>query len=398
MKYYIPKYYLAKLEKLVKSLQKKTNVKFEIFEDDCKVETFVDHSTPEHKKYRYLTIAIELEVNYKVGDYEIVAELEHTGNGNIIRQINFEYEVPTLYRTTDCYCEHCQTKRKRNNTFLLVDKQHNFKQVGKTCLNDYTGIDTLSIVEKVSSISFLLQSEYLELDEDFKEYLRSSAPSYEPLDYMANLFYQIILNDGYSKNANDPFKDLDSYKYRKDLEDKVSEILNVVNTDWYNDNSNYCYNVKVVVGLNYIEYKHWRLLISYINSAMTYLGNQFELNNNYLGNVGDKVEFEVRSVKLLYTKRVEIRFNQYATTGVYRIITTNNQIVIWNSSNDIPDNVKVIKGTIKSLNEYKGEKQTVITRGKIVEVNQPKVVEPKKEERTYCKAIEQAQLAVWLDL
>lgn len=388
MKYYVPKYYLGKLEKLVKALQKKTNVKFEYDENDAKIEKFVDHSTPEYKEYRYLAIGVELEIDYKVGDYELVAELEHTGNGNIIRQINFEIEVPKTYRSVPCQCEHCKTNRKRNNTFLLVDKQHNFKQVGKNCLNEYTGIDTLSIINKVSALGFLLQEDMLELDDEFKQWLTHSAPSYEPIDYMANLFYQIILKNGYSKVS--PFEDLNNLQYCDELQPKVEEILNVVNTDWYNDDNDYCYNVKIVLGLEYVEPKHWKILLSYINSAMLYLQKQEQkklelqgLTNEYLGNVGDRIEFEVKAIKLLYT-----RYTNYSYRGeenyVYRILTTTNNVVIWTTQlslikNSAPDCFMCqqkpftkIKATIKDLKEYKGEKQTIITRGKCNQVELPK--------------------------
>ena len=390
MKYYIPKIYLSKLEKIVKSLQKKTDVKFEYDEDDIKIETFVDHTTPAHQEYKYLTIGVELEVNYKVGDYELVAELEHTVAGNIIRQINFEHSVPEMYRTTDCYCEHCQTKRKRNNTFLLVDKNNNFKQVGKSCLNDYTGVDTISIIEKVNSLSFLLNKSFLGLDEEFMNYLRTSAPKYEPLDYMANLFYQIIQKDGYSKERPNPFANLEDYKYNKDLDDKVEKILDIVNTEWYNDASDYCHNVKVMLKLGHIERKHWKLLLSYINSAMFYIQKQEQrelekqgLTNEYLGNVGDKVEFEVKDIKILYTKHTNYSYRG-EESYVYRILTTNNNIVIWNTQlalikNENPDCFQCngtpftkIKATIKTLSDYKGEKQTVVTRGKTNVVELPK--------------------------
>lgn len=396
MKYYITKYHLEKLEKLVKALQKKTNVTFEVFENDTKVEEFVDHSQPDQPVYRYLTIAVELEINYKVGDYELVAELEHTGAGNIIRQINKDIQVPTTYRNVPCRCEHCNTLRKRNNTFLLVDKNNNFKQVGKNCLNEYTGIDTVSIINKVSSISFLL-SEDLEYDVEFMEWLRSNnAPTYDPLDYMANIMYQIILEDGYSKESTDPFKHIREYNYRKELQPKVEEILNVVNTDWYKDENDYCHNVKVVLSLDYIEPKHWRILLSYINSAMNYLQRQQQkklelegLNNDYLGNVGDKVEFEIQTMKLLYTRETYYTWRG-EISYVYRIVTTTNQVVIWKTSTSVDcDNMlltdastfKGLKGTIKELNEYKGEKQTVITRGKptMITTHEQRVKEHKEQ-------------------
>ena len=393
MKYYIPKYHLEKLESLVKSLRKKTNVKFEVFEDDVKIEKYVDYSQPDCPEYRYLTIAVELEIDYKVGDYEVVAELEHTGSSNIIRQINTNIEVPKSYRNVPCRCEHCNTTRKRNNTFLLLDKNNNFKQVGKNCLNDYTGIDTLSILKKVSSINFLLQQG---VDDEFREYLVNVAPKFEPIYYVANLMYQLVLEKGYSKDNQDTFIDLDGYKYREELQPKVDELLNVVNTDWYNDNSNYCYNVKTMLSLEYVERRHWRMLVSYINSAMNYLQKQEQkklelegLKNEYLGQVGDKVEFEIQSMRLLYTRETNYSWRG-ETSYVYRIVTTNNQVVIWKTSTSVDcDNMMLIdasifkglKGTIKELNEYKGEKQTVITRGKPTGVitHEQRVEEHRKE-------------------
>ena len=393
MKYYIATYYRAKLEKLINALRKKTTVKYEVFNDDYKIQTCTDGKN----EYRYMTFGVDIEVDYKVGNYELVAELEHTGNGNIIRQINFDIEVPKSYRKVSCQCEHCKTNRQRKNTFLLVDKDNNFKQVGKTCLNDYTGIDTLYIVNKVSSLHFLTSGQ---VDDEFLEFLKSnSAPKYEPLEVMANIFYQIVLENGYKKDDNNPFYNVNDYKYRDDLEDKVEQLLNVVNTDWYNDDSSYCYNVKVMLGLGYVEFRHWKLLLSYINSAMLYLQKQLAkelerqgLNNDYLGNVGDKIEFEVKSVKLLYTK-----YTNYSWRGeesyVYRILTTTNNVVIWNTQLALNENTNFfecnsvpftkIKATIKKLDEYKGEKQTVITRGKCNQVEFPK--NPvKKVELTNC--------------
>lgn len=372
MKYYVPKYYLDKLDKLVKALQKKTNVKYEVFEDDVKLETFVDHTTPAHRVYRYLVVGVELEIDYKVGDYELVAELEHSKNGNIIRQINLDIEVPKVYRDAPCRCEHCQTTRKRNNTFLLIDKDHNFKQVGKKCLNEYTGIDTLSIINKVSALGFLLQEDIADRDDEFRQWLISSAPNYDPLDYMANIMYQIILENGYSKDNHKIFENIREYQYRDDLQPKVEEILNVINTDWYNDDNDYCYNVKIILGLSYIEPKHWRLLLSYINSALNYLQKQEQkklelegLNNEYLGQVGDKITFDIKNIKVLY--KVSTNYSYRGETSfVYRILTTTNNIVIWKTSTylDVSDSKvwNLAKATIKKLNEYKGEKQTVVTR------------------------------------
>ena len=84
MRFYIPKFNLDKLEKLVKKLSKKTDINFEVF-DDTERQTSV---TIDGVKYPYTEIEVELDLDYKVGEYELVAQLEHTPNGNIIRKIN----------------------------------------------------------------------------------------------------------------------------------------------------------------------------------------------------------------------------------------------------------------------------------------------------------------------
>ena len=393
MKYYIPKYYLDKLNRIVKSLAKKTSVVYEVHEDDTKLESAQVFVQDEYtgavvmRNFNYVVVGVDLEINYKVGNYELVAELEHTGSGNIIRKINENYNVPVWYRDVNCKCDHCKTNRYRKNTFLLVDKTKDYddyKQVGSNCLNEYTGIDAESIAEKLSRIGPILRlalGECDEMSDDFKEFLKESYRQYETVEEMSNLFYQILLKNGYSRDRENPFSELNNYQYDKNLEPKVKELLDVINTDWYEEENDYCYNVSVVLKLEYVEYKHWRILLSYLWSAMRYLEKQkirelerAGLTQSYLGEVGQRIEFEVKDLKLLYTKWTNYSY-QGEETYVYRILTTSNNVIIWSTGNpltkkDSPDRFECygkpftkIKATIKNLEEYKGEKQTVVTRG-----------------------------------
>jgi len=357
MKYYIPTYNLNKLNKLVEKLSKKTEVKYSVDKNDIQYDYIW---ISERNKLVYETIAVELEVDYKLGDYEVVAEIEHTDNGNIIRHINLQYEVPEKFRISEPYCEHCHTNRMRKNTFLLVNKEGNYKQVGRSCLNEYTGTDSLKVIELVSSLSFLFDKSYYELDEDFLAALRSY--KYENLKEIANRMYQVLLNYGYDKEKLN--KHLDDYGYDKSFDEELNKLLNVVNTDWYNPNSEYCHNIKVILQLECIEYKHWNFLFSYLNSAMKYLQNK-NVSNNYLGQVNDRITFTIKTFKVLWT-----RGNTYYYAGdpifTYRILDTNNNIIIWKTEKKLLEGM-IIKATIKELGEYKEEKQTVVTRGTIIE-------------------------------
>lgn len=88
--------------------------------------------------------------------------------------------------------------------------------------------------------------------------------------------------------------------------------------------------------------------------------------SEHVGNVGEKVE------KLVTLKRVncfETHFGYYEqTVGIYVFEDENKNVLIWKTAsapNVEIDETVTIRGTVKELNEYKGTKQTVLTRCKI---------------------------------
>ena len=357
MKYYIPKFNLKKLISLMNRLAKKTTVKLVYDENKTRLaRVLIDDGV----YATYNEIEVEIEVDYKVGDYQIVAELEHTDAGNILRRINNELEIPVRYRDCKPYCEHCKTLRYRKNTFLLVDKSGDYKQVGSNCLNDYTGYDSQRIAEMCSDLSKLLNRP-VEEDEDFMDYLGSL--DWDDLKCMANKMYQILLDRGYDRE--DPFRGLSDYSYDEKLEPVVDELLKVINTDWFVDNE-YCHNIKVLLQMQWIESKHWRLLISYLWSAMRYLDSK-NIKNEWLGKVGDRVTFKCKSVKVLWANynRWESSYYNDVYDYTYRIITTEGFIIVWSTGKELKAD-DVVKATIKSLDTYKDEKQTVVTRGSVM--------------------------------
>ena len=85
--------------------------------------------------------------------------------------------------------------------------------------------------------------------------------------------------------------------------------------------------------------------------------------SDYVGNVGEKVE------KVVTLKRVnwfEGFHGQY--TGIHVFEDENKNVLVWKTAS-APDmeigSIVTIRGTVKELNEYKGTKQTILTRCKI---------------------------------
>ncbi len=98
--------------------------------------------------------------------YEIIARLEPLpdGHAQIIRRMpNISPAAAALdiesFRGRAQYCDHCNTLRRRKNTYLLYsDEAGDLKQVGRTCLADYTGTELSEAVLKHAEAYYQLVS------------------------------------------------------------------------------------------------------------------------------------------------------------------------------------------------------------------------------------------------
>ncbi len=78
----------------------------------------------------------------RVDGWAFVARLEHTAAGNpMARAPMFESDESvdlSGWATAGADCSHCRLDRKRKDTFLLQNEAGELRQVGSTCLEDFT--------------------------------------------------------------------------------------------------------------------------------------------------------------------------------------------------------------------------------------------------------------------
>ena len=84
-------------------------------------------------------------------------------------------------------------------------------------------------------------------------------------------------------------------------------------------------------------------------------------NSQYIGNVGDRVTIAVKDTKLVTSWETV-----YGFTYLYKFTTADNNVIVWYASKTIGNNPKQITGTIKDHKDYDGEKQTILTRCKVM--------------------------------
>ncbi len=72
--------------------------------------------------------------------WTFMAVVDHLSNGIITRypMADASFDL-TPFRNADATCDHCQTNRKRHETFIVRHEDATSKRVGRTCLADFLG-------------------------------------------------------------------------------------------------------------------------------------------------------------------------------------------------------------------------------------------------------------------
>jgi len=333
-------------------------------------------------KVKCINYEFEMET-IKLGNYEVVAILDHTTkneqcDNNMVYISNTTYELPLHYYTANGNCEHCNTNRKRNTTAVLINLDTNeYKQVGITCLKEYTGIDCIDIIHNFVDIYDIINDmDKMSIDSSdikrFKQYK-------DTIDYLANCIY-FTLTNGYIKDKTKfeawDIEDRADEKYYTIAKDVIDyfKLLDFSTCDSFTNNictallqDDICY-ANGFIAYAYMAYqkeiaKHQQLEIKKAESK------------GYFGIVGDKIQLENLNVQYVGSYETYFGYNP-TTTHIYKFTNQDGFIFIWKTSSgtglfDYSKHehltfVKSLKGTIKDHNEYNGEFQTELTRCKVL--------------------------------
>lgn len=313
----------------------------------------------------------------KLGDYELVAVIEHgiakNEDGedlNLIHILKEDVIIPIAYRTAKSYCEHCNTQRQRNKTVLLQDKQGNLKQVGTTCLKEYTGIDAESIVNLYKEVSDIwLDNSYMMLDEDEVKSFGKSGRYIESDYYLINCI-DLINKKGYIKDVTKQEAWVNSTNVKFTPSEESITIARTVieyfKSKEFPESDNFLNNIKMCLINPYTKTSGF--------IAYAYIAYQKELENEakranekvseHQGNINDKI---VRDLMISNSFNYD---TMYGTKTIYIFKDEQGNVFKWNTAGYISNaqisTIVTVKGTIKGHEVYNGIKQTELTRCKIL--------------------------------
>ena len=357
-------------------------------------------------------IDIEASGLAAVNGWRFAASLDYTPKGNIIKGVE-GLEIPERYYNCAPWCEHCRTNRDRAHSYIVYKEDSGeFKQVGKSCLKDFTG--GLSAEQVAQFESWIKEAENATCGGSWwaREYFNVDG-------YMAYVAETIRVFGYVRRHGNDiSTADRAEELYRKDngmrypqakptaerFYEAESRGFNGKNPDsielahkvkkWIVNNErndNYFHNLKVACSSEHLDLGNIGLLASAFPAYNKELEREAErrereeqakekaAKSSWMGEIGKRVSFEVADYFIITSWET-----QWGYTTVYKFVSKDGLEATWKTSSWVEaDKVvgKIITGTIKELKEWNGIKQTELTRCKITE-------KPKESKATERDALE----------
>lgn len=377
MVYNIPITHLDRLEKQVQRIRNKgASVVFdvgpEIYIEDSKLPGVF------HKCRQ-----VDVEGSYRVNGWDFVATIEHAGDRNIIRAVNdgLLQDMPDYYLTCSRECEHCHKIRDRKDTYLIRNTSTGeWKQVGRTCLLDYTqGLDAETCALLASFVDSCrdIQTEGGE-DEFLKGGYKRPASDYVSGLAAKKVAYKWVQDHGYIKDGVTTQAVAHQIYENPHAEEASDQEIEAVDA-WVQtlpDNNAYFWNAKAAWERPYLEARDLGLISSLISVYFKQQAEQArreaearrnaaDPSNITVGQVGDRITIKAKQARILYTKDNGYKSYYAPNSYVWEIIDEEGHTFIWSASTNDIQAGDTITATVKEFKEFRGRKQTVITRGKV---------------------------------
>ena len=202
--------------------------------------------------------------------------------------------------------------------------------------------------------------------------------------FLGKTKYQELIEQGFTPsfptaervlNAMFPMPRIEPEIRKEDITEKAITLaeksLNWARNELDPGNNQYLHNLKISVAGEFISFRNTGFAASLIPAYQKEIEKiefqkkekELKAKSNFYGNIKDKIEKEL-TLQKVFTFETD-----FGLCRIYKFVDVEGNIFVWKTSKYIAkeegEEVK-IKGTIKDHSEYRGEKQTVLTRCKII--------------------------------
>jgi hypothetical protein len=340
---------------------------------------------------------VSAHLNYvipQIKGYELIAKLDiFSGDGKRVVLVSPvpEKTVPEKWlNATSIKCDHCNKNRYRTHSVLLrnVDSDE-YKEVGSTCVKDFFGLDPKGFMF-MASIKFDdivggISDEKCAGDGrvwgyDLESVLSITSAVIEKFGWTS----RSTANNNNCQSTSDhvwdnlsPYIGMPQEKFvsvNNNDREKAGRVIEYFKTVDPKGNE-YLSNLVKIVELGYVPSKYMGYACSMIvayEKAMSIEHKKVEKDtriSNYVGEVGKRLK-NVK-VEVIFERNVE---SNYGTSTLYAFKDTDGNVIkTFYSGYNVNLNkgdIVLLTGTVKKHVEYEGEKQTMVNRILVKEVEE----------------------------
>lgn len=334
--------------------------------------------------YKYITFTLN-KIFSHLNDWKVLARKSNINNSVII-DVFEDSAVISKYRNNDFSCDHCSTKRFRKSVFIIQNTiSGEVKQIGKSCLKDFTGesitrflkeIDSIQSLFEFEEISLGVSSGYFDLVNFFamvNRLIKKGIP-YKNKSFLFDSTVKKSFED-YSKD-NLPLSNEEKEESRKIMNwfvelNKSSDkdfILNAVSIIENVLNNNQLVNYELLSRVAFVPYSYRNYQDRHNQNKLA--SNSIGFRGGYLkGNINDKVNLEVRLISIKPVLRQSYSYYDEGLSYLYTLLDNEGHKIIWFSSYENKffkkenlNRMFKVKGKIKKFSKFNDLEQTEITR------------------------------------
>jgi hypothetical protein len=342
---------------------------------------------------------IELEVPFiemtltgarpRIAGWEFIATLQHLeGNVNMLRKCPGAYErtIPAKFRTRGPTCDHCQQDRQRKDTYVLVNQAGTWKQVGSSCLVDFLGHKS---PHEIAAYAELLAAA-MELSESAEDEEGSFGGggggrerAYSLVTFLTYVAAEIRESGWVPKSAHDAeggktatvYGALDRLDPMSPVSPRDRSVLPIdkalaeAAVDWAQgleasgeaQKNDYLWNVYAAAKSGTVSYRTTGIAASIVAAyaRMETKRREPKAPSVHVGAVGETGVWKLTLV------RHSSFDSEYGTLHIYSMRDEAGNIFVWKTGTGgemTQGETYLVAGTVKKHDDYKGTKQTVLTR------------------------------------
>jgi hypothetical protein len=319
----------------------------------------------------------------RIGPWSLVASIDDLDGKPFFRPVPGSI-VPEDFRDTDPQaCDYCHARRYRTETFIVHNSDTDaYAQVGRQCIRDFLGWDISTLTSYFGRFGSLLSDP----EGGFGSYVQ---PRFRPSDIIMAAANVVAVDGVYHRaDANDSTKGIvfdillppmggRDVKWYSDLLDrylsmpeKAQAIFDATMTalETLDTTSDWAYNITTAVKVEMVGLRQVGILASAVIlglRAIEEAATRREGVSEFIGSIGERIDItaEIRDFNTFQ--------GYYGTTTIVTLMHENHNIVKWfASSGGFPAVGTTVRltGTVKKHDEYKGTRQTIVTRCKLVPV------------------------------